>query len=242
MQSRLGNLLSRHGDAAGSIASAFAMQGFLVVSGVIAARALGVENRGHFALLTITPVVMAQVATLGLPLAVTYFIAHERVDPRRVLRSLWPWIAGLTGAMVAIHAAILLVALRGQEQDVIWAGAATLLVAPGIVAQLFGLAVLQASSAFLSSTWRARCTCFSTAWFWPFSSSEASPPYLLRSFLGRSRCSSRALSSWVSPLGGGLKVTRASRPDHNPRRKPSVSACVVSEATSRRLRRFGPTN
>lgn len=119
-----------------------------MVSGVIVARALGVENRGHFALLTITPVVMVQVATVGLPLAITYFIAHERIEPTRLVRSLLVLIAGLTLLMLAIHWTVLVVALRGQSDDLVFAGLATAIVAPGIVAQLLGLAILQGQQRF----------------------------------------------------------------------------------------------
>jgi len=148
LASRAAALTSRHGDAIGSIASAFTMQSFLIVSGVVAARALGVEDRGHFALLSITPVIMAQVATLGLPLATTYFIVNENVAPASLFGSLARPVAVLTLLLLGIHWTVLLLALRGQEHDIVMAGLMTAIVAPGVVSQLFGLAVLQGQQRF----------------------------------------------------------------------------------------------
>ena len=48
----------------------------LVLSGILVARALGVNDRGYFALLTLVPVIAVQIGGLGLPAGLTYFLAR----------------------------------------------------------------------------------------------------------------------------------------------------------------------
>ena len=61
-------LRSRSGQAIlGSLCSAVAIQGLVLVTGVLAARVLGPIDRGHLALIWTVALVLAQFGTLGLP-------------------------------------------------------------------------------------------------------------------------------------------------------------------------------
>ena len=73
-------------DTALSIGTGLATQASLLVTGIIAARALGVEDRGHFAFIFLVAQVIAVFGTLGVPIALTYFIAS---DPTRTRRFAW---------------------------------------------------------------------------------------------------------------------------------------------------------
>lgn len=136
------------GAVAGSILTAFAFQGVLVVSGVLVARLLGVEDRGHLALLVLIPTVLTQLGGLGLPLAATFEIARAPRMARAVMRSLVrpAVVQGL--ALTALHAAILGVLLPGRPEAVQVAGVLSLGLVPGLLAFEYGQAVLQGEQRF----------------------------------------------------------------------------------------------
>ena len=137
-----------HRDVVLSIATAFAIQALLIVSGVSAARILGAEGRGHLAALVLIAAVIAQAGTLGLPLAATYYIAREPAARltigRRLLRLLLP----LTAAMLALQAAITLVVFSGDSASVQEAAFVTCAALVGLVCNTFGLAILQGCGRF----------------------------------------------------------------------------------------------
>src|SRR5262249_6996583 len=86
---RLRQRVPTSGAVAGSIAAGLYAQAALVVTGVVSTRALGPTDRGYFALLLLLPAVLQQLGSLGLPLATTYFIAHNRTQEgpiRRLIR------------------------------------------------------------------------------------------------------------------------------------------------------------
>ena len=78
---------SNRATAAG-ILSALAAQAGLVVSGIIVARALGPTDRGLLALVTLVPLILWQLGSLGLPLSVTYFVARSESSVRPVSKIL----------------------------------------------------------------------------------------------------------------------------------------------------------
>src|SRR5688572_7701167 len=71
----------------GSLGAGGAGQAALVVSGILAARALGPENRGHLALLTLVPWVVCQLGLLGVPNAVTYYVARDHRAAPAIMRT-----------------------------------------------------------------------------------------------------------------------------------------------------------
>src|SRR3954449_12612528 len=59
-----------------SVATGLAGQLALVASGVILARSLGVDDRGRLAIVVLTTSVVGQLATMGVPTAITYVTAR----------------------------------------------------------------------------------------------------------------------------------------------------------------------
>ena len=57
----------------------------LVVSGVCAARILGVHDRGQLALFILVPLILTVLGALGVPVATTYFIARDQTNARGIV-------------------------------------------------------------------------------------------------------------------------------------------------------------
>jgi O-antigen/teichoic acid export membrane protein len=131
-----------------SVGTGLASQAALLVTGIIAARALGVEDRGHFAFIFLISQIVAVLGTLGTPLALTYFVAY---DPRRASRLTWRLrrlaLAEIVGTM-AVHAALLVVLFGSSSSDIKIAAAISLLTSGSQVAQTYGLALLQGQRRF----------------------------------------------------------------------------------------------
>jgi O-antigen/teichoic acid export membrane protein len=131
------------GDAALAIATGFAVQAVLVVTGPLLARMLGPDGRGYLAALILWPLVISQLGNLGIPSALTYSIARDPGASRRLTR------LGLSFAMpqalllVGFQALWLLLVLHGDPPEVRTAGWLTLALVPAMLAQQYGLALLQ---------------------------------------------------------------------------------------------------
>jgi O-antigen/teichoic acid export membrane protein len=120
----------------------------LMVSGPLLARMLGLSGRGYLASLVLWPVLIAQLGSLGLPLAVTYHIAQERAVAARVARAAIWFAVPQTLLLTALHAMVLLVILHGEPASIRLAGAVTLAAVPASLAQQYGLAMLQGQQRF----------------------------------------------------------------------------------------------
>lgn len=127
----------------GSVITGLGGQLAVVVSGIVAARMLGPENRGYLALLILIPTALSQLGSLGLPLAVTYEFSRDERLGRGALRNLWRTATGIALTLVVAHMAILVALMATHELDVRTAAAITLLIIPADSAQLYGLAILQ---------------------------------------------------------------------------------------------------
>ena len=90
-----------------TIGTGVAGQLAVLVSGVAAARALGVQDRGHQALIALIAPMVVMLGTGGVPLAVTYYLAQGRGGVRPVLRSLRPLIAGQLVVLLPLHLLLL---------------------------------------------------------------------------------------------------------------------------------------
>lgn len=125
------------------MASGLIGQAALLVSGILVARLLGPEERGYVALLVIFPSFLSIVGGLGIPEALTYFIASNPTAGRALGRSALR--LGLVQALVlfAAHSLILVVVLRGYPVAVAIAGAISLLWVPAALTLQYSLAVVQ---------------------------------------------------------------------------------------------------
>jgi O-antigen/teichoic acid export membrane protein/O-antigen ligase len=132
----------------GTLAASGGLQLIVIVSGVLVARSLGPEDRGYLALLIVISTVCAIVGTLGLPAAVTYYIAREPSQARRIASSL-AWVGTLQlAAVFVVQAAALAAVAHSDPRRVQVAAAISLLLPPGILALSFGLAILQGQRQF----------------------------------------------------------------------------------------------
>lgn len=143
--SRLGQV---HRDTVVSVLGSFATQATVLVSGVLVARILGVENRGHLALLWLVSLILGQLGTLGLPLAVTYWIAREPRSARAIVRSLA--IPALLQAplLVGVQAMVLVIIVGDEHESVRLAAAFTVPLIPALLTQQYALAILQGQQRF----------------------------------------------------------------------------------------------
>jgi O-antigen/teichoic acid export membrane protein/O-antigen ligase len=132
----------------GSLFASGALQLIVIVSGVLVARSLGPEDRGHLALLAVVSAVCSLIGTLGLPLAATYYIAHDRSHARQIASSLLRPGVILAVATLGVQAAVLAVLVVDEPGRVKAAALISLPLVPGILAFSFGTAILQGQQRF----------------------------------------------------------------------------------------------
>jgi O-antigen/teichoic acid export membrane protein len=126
-----------------SVGTGVAGQAALLITGVIAARALGVEDRGHFAFIFLVCQVIAQLGSLGVPIALTYFVASEPTRTRRLVASLRRVAALQIIMVVAVQAVVVVALFRSSRSEIKVAAGISLVTGGVLVAQQYGLAVLQ---------------------------------------------------------------------------------------------------
>jgi FkbM family methyltransferase len=126
-----------------SIVTGLSGQVALLVSGVLAARLLGPEDRGNLALLVLIPMALSQLGSLGLPLALTYQFSRNERTARGSLHNVARPALALMSILVVVHALIILAFAANRDSAVQTAAAITLLVIPADSAASYGLAILQ---------------------------------------------------------------------------------------------------
>ncbi|MDA0142109.1 oligosaccharide flippase family protein [Solirubrobacter deserti] len=124
-------------DAVDAIGAGFVLQGTVLVSGVLAARLLGPEQRGELALLWVVALALAQLGAMGGPAAMAVFLARGNVDARTLF--------GACARTAAWQVLVVLVVQAGVLAVLMWELAAVItLAAPAaMIAQVYGLSVLQ---------------------------------------------------------------------------------------------------
>lgn len=132
----------------GSLGASAGLQLIVIVSGVLVARSLGPEDRGYLALLIVVSGVFALAGMLGLPSAVTYYIARDPTQARRITSSLAAVGVLQLGAVFVLQAAALAALVASDPANVRVAAAVSLLLPPGILALSFGVAILQGQRRF----------------------------------------------------------------------------------------------
>ena len=130
-------------DAALAIATGFAVQAALVVTGPLLARMLGPDGRGYLAALTLWPLVITQLGNLGIPSALTYSIARDPSGSKALARLGLSFALPQAVLLAGFQALWLLVILQGDPHQVRVAGWLTLALVPAMLAQQYGLGLLQ---------------------------------------------------------------------------------------------------
>ena len=131
------------GPVVGSLASASFAQIALVVTGVVTARALGPADRGYLALVILVPTVLHGIGALGIPRAVTYFIASDPAQEASVLRAIRRPVVVQALVLTALQVAIMAVLLADDPTQVKWAGVAVIPLLAANLADMYGKAILQ---------------------------------------------------------------------------------------------------
>ncbi len=145
----LGETRSAFRATAGSIVVTFAAQLALAVSGICVARLLGPSDRGRLALLVLFATVVTQLGCLGMPAAVTYWIARQPETAFAMVRGLRKVVLCQMSGLIGVQALILFFALRYAPGYDRRAAAVSLLGTPALVGWQYGLAVLQGQRRFV---------------------------------------------------------------------------------------------
>lgn len=126
-----------------SVVTGLLLQGVVTVSGILAARLLGVVDRGYLAVLFIVSVIVLQLGSLGVPVAITYAISAQGHDPRCLLRSIRRFGYMQALALTLVQGLTLWLALRSAPRQAWLGGLLALCIVPALLLQAYGLVVLQ---------------------------------------------------------------------------------------------------
>jgi O-antigen/teichoic acid export membrane protein len=137
-----------HRNVAGTIGTSLAVQAALVVSGVAAARMLGVLDRGHLAMFILLSSVLPVICSLGLPLALTYWIARAPELAWSLLIRVRLAFALLVGVVLVAHAVVLYLLFLHSPANVQVSAAISWISSPAVLLWIFGMAVLQGNQQF----------------------------------------------------------------------------------------------
>jgi O-antigen/teichoic acid export membrane protein len=130
-------------DAALAVATGLAIQAVLILTGTLVARMLGPDGRGYLAALILWPLVITQLGNLGIPSALTYSIARDPSASRALARLGLGFALPQALLLIAFQALWLLLILHGDPPQVRAAGWLTLALVPAMLAQQYGLGLLQ---------------------------------------------------------------------------------------------------
>ncbi|MFZ1155514.1 MAG: oligosaccharide flippase family protein [Solirubrobacteraceae bacterium] len=120
----------------------------LVASGICAARILGVQDRGQLALFVLVPMILTVLGALGVPVAITYFIARDPSNAKGVVSAVRQFSVTQTAGIMTFHFVILICLYHDASTSLQIAAATTLLVVPTKLAQDYGNAILQGQQRF----------------------------------------------------------------------------------------------
>lgn len=144
----IGRLRGASGHAlVGGLGSAVATQGFILVTGILAARLLGPVDRGHLALIWTVSLLLTQLGSLGLPLAVTYEIAGGRATARSLLHALGASVRRQIALVTTLHTLVILALVTATSTPAV-AACLSVAVLPAWFVQSFVLAALQGAQRF----------------------------------------------------------------------------------------------
>ena len=132
----------------GSMVASTAAQMALIVSGICAARILGVHDRGQLALFVIVPLILTVTGALGVPVATTYFIAKDPANARGVVNVVRKLALVQTVVIMVVHIAVLYLLYHASSNTVQIAAATTFILGPTKLAQDYGGGILQGAQRF----------------------------------------------------------------------------------------------
>lgn len=131
-----------------TLATSFVAQGFTLITGVIAARALGVDGRGTLALLWLCPLILALLGGIGIPAATTYYVARHRDHSRSIIRTSLLVTVALAVGLSALYAVALLVFAGGDHDFNAADSALSVAMIPAFLGQNLAVAALLGQERF----------------------------------------------------------------------------------------------
>lgn len=149
--SKLGQIL-RTADRAtlGTIAAGVLAQLGLVVSGIIAARALGPSDRGYLAAFQAVAVAGSFIIALGVPVAIAYYVAHDERIARGSVFKLRKLLIAQLFASVLIPALAFLIAFADDPAHAKEAAWFTLPMTAALMVAMYATSYLQGLQRFLA--------------------------------------------------------------------------------------------
>jgi len=131
-----------------SVGTGVAIQATLMASGPLVARLLGPAGRGELAAIMIWPAALTFFGSLGLPAGTTYAIARGVGGPRELSRRMLKYALPQTVALLAVQFAVFDAVLGGRGHAIWDAALVSLLLVPVLLAQQYGIALLQGAHRF----------------------------------------------------------------------------------------------
>jgi len=126
-----------------SVLAGLAGQAFLFVSGILIARLLGADGRGHLALLSLIPALLTYMGLLGLPQSISSLLAKNRSqailllhDMNRAFFMQW-FLVGI------VYVLVLIGYMADKEHVLVVAGFLAATSIPGLLLLAYGLSGLQ---------------------------------------------------------------------------------------------------
>jgi len=130
-----------------SVATGLLGQFVTIFSGIIVARSLGAEGRGYLALLFLFPIIITSVGSMGLPYAITYFVARDRIGRKlfnKVLRKIIPLQLMF---LTILHSIFLVFYLDGHD-DIYLPAVLTVVLTPVLLLQQYCMSFVQGANRF----------------------------------------------------------------------------------------------
>ncbi|CAB5084756.1 hypothetical protein D3OALGA1CA_1436 [Olavius algarvensis associated proteobacterium Delta 3] len=131
----------------GSILAGVLGQALLIVTGILTARILGVEDRGNLAILTAFVLSIAVVGSGGIPQATIYFISQTK-RIKEIFQRIKPLIAIQSIGLVIIHAVVVYIYVSDKGYTFQTAAYYTLFAIPGFIIQWYGMSLLQSQERY----------------------------------------------------------------------------------------------
>lgn len=145
-----------------SIVSGIGGQFFLVISGIISAYVLNIDDRGYLALLMLYPVLFSILGLAGIPQGLTYHIAKDQSSTIALLRQLTPLIILQLIISIALHEVFIALYYADSNESIKQSAFYSSFAIIGIFAFQYGIAILQGLHEF---TFTQIARIFNTSFF-----------------------------------------------------------------------------
>lgn len=134
----------------GTVAAGIFAQLGLVVSGIIAARVLGPNDRGYLAGFQSIAVAGSFIVALGVPIAVAYYVAHDPGAARRSVRTLRGVIFAQIAVALVVPAAIFMFVINHEPHHARIAAWITLPLTAALLIAMYATSYMQGMHRFLA--------------------------------------------------------------------------------------------